>query len=381
MAQGKSQRLEESLRPGRGRRWVVKVGSALLTSPRDGLNHATVERLAKMITEVRERGIEVVLVSSGAIAEGIQRLGWTERPREIYKLQAAAAVGQMGLVQAYETVFMARNVRTALVLLTSDDLGHRRRYLNARSTLSSLLQLGVVPIVNENDTVVTEEIQFGDNDTLAALVANLVEAEYMVLFTDQAGLFDRNPTQHADARLIELAAAGDRSLESFAGPGGALGRGGMLTKVRAAEKAARSGTRTLIASGERDDVLRRLLDGETVGTLFEPAAGRMAARKLWLAGRMRVDGRLFLDDGAVKVLRRSGRSLLPVGVTGVEGTFERGALVACCDTAGNEVARGLINYDSAEASKIAGHPTERIEAVLGYIDEPELIHRDNMVVL
>ena len=381
MAEGKPNSVDAGLRPGRGRRWVVKVGSALLTSRRDGLNHATIERLARMIAEVRARDIEVVLVSSGAIAEGMQRLGWPIRPHEIYKLQAAAAVGQMGLVQAYERAFMGHDVRTAQVLLTSDDLNHRRRYLNARSTLAALLDLGVVPIVNENDTVVTEEIQFGDNDTLAALVANLVEAEYMVLFTDQAGLFDRNPTHHADARLIERAAAGDRALEAIAGPGGALGRGGMLTKVRAAEKAARSGTRTVIASGEREDALARLLDGEVVGTLFEPAAGRLAARKQWLAGRMRVSGKVFLDDGAVAVLRRSGRSLLPVGVTRVEGHFERGALVACCDEAGVEIARGLINYDSGESARIAGHPTERIEAVLGYVDEPELIHRDNMVVL
>lgn len=365
----------------RGRRWVVKVGSALLTSRRDGLNRDTVARLATMVTGVRDLGVDVVLVSSGSIAEGMQRLGWSRRPHEIYKLQAAAAVGQMGLVQAYETAFMAHRVRTAQVLLTSDDLGNRKRYLNARSTLSALLELGVVPIINENDTVVTEEIQFGDNDTLAALVANLLEAEYMVLFTDQEGLYDRNPSHHADARLIRTVKAGDRSLESFAGPGGDLGRGGMLTKVRAAEKASRSGTRTLIASGARDDVLRRLFEGDPPGTLFEPAAERLAARKQWLAGRMRVSGRVYLDDGAVRVLREAGRSLLPVGVTRVEGEFERGALVACCDASGAEVARGLINYGYAESAKIAGCSTERIEAVLGYVDEPELIHRDNMVVL
>ncbi len=372
---------DDASRNGRPRRWVVKVGSALLTSRRDGLNQATIERLAKMISEVRSLGVEVVLVSSGAIAEGMQRLGWTTRPHEIYKLQAAAAVGQMGLVQAYEAAFMAHGLRTAQVLLTSDDLGHRRRYLNARSTLSALLALGVVPIVNENDTVVTEEIQFGDNDTLAALVANLVEAEYMVLFTDRDGLYDRNPAQHADARLIPVADAGDRSLEAIAGPGGELGRGGMLTKVRAAEKAARSGTRTVIASGERDDVLRALHEGTVAGTLFRPASGRLAARKQWLAGQMRVSGRVYLDDGAVRVLRRAGRSLLPVGVTRVEGSFDRGALVACCDGGGAEVARGLINYDSTEATRIAGISSDRIETVLGYIDEPELIHRDNMVVL
>ena len=380
MAEGTTSDSGELSRNGQRRRWVIKVGSALLTSRRDGLNAEAIGRLAAMIAGVRKRGIETVLVSSGAIAEGMQRLGWQRRPHEIYKLQAAAAVGQMGLIQAYERAFLAHGLRSAQVLLTSDDLGNRRRYLNARSTLSALLELGVVPIINENDTVVTEEIQFGDNDTLAALVSNLVEAEYMVLFTDQAGLYDRNPVHHADARLIESARAGDRSLESVAGPGGELGRGGMLTKVRAAEKAARSGTRTLIASGRRDDVLDLLYEGRAPGTLLEPASGRLAARKQWLAGQMRVSGRLYLDDGAVRVLRQSGRSLLPVGVTRVEGAFDRGALVACCDLAGAEVARGLVNYDSAEAAKIAGLPTERIEAVLGYVDEPELIHRDNMVI-
>lgn len=380
MAEGTTSHTGELSRNGQRRRWVIKVGSALLTSRRDGLNAEAIGRLAAMIAGVRKRGIETVLVSSGSIAEGMQRLGWQRRPREIYKLQAAAAVGQMGLVQAYERAFLGHGLRTAQVLLTSDDLGNRRRYLNARSTLSALLELGVVPVINENDTVVTEEIQFGDNDTLAALVSNLVEAEYMILFTDQAGLYDRNPVHHADARLIETARAGDRALESVAGPGGELGRGGMLTKVRAAEKAARSGTRTLIASGFRDDVLDLLYEGRAAGTLLEPASGRLAARKQWLAGQMRVSGRLYLDDGAVRVLRQSGRSLLPVGVTRVEGVFDRGALVACCDLAGAEVARGLVNYDSAEAAKIAGLPTERIEAVLGYVDEPELIHRDNMVI-
>ncbi len=366
---------------GVSRRWVVKVGSALLTSTRDGLNRATIERLARMLSEVRQAGIDVVLVSSGSIAEGMQRLGWSSRPHEIYKLQAAAAVGQMGLVQAYETAFSAHGVRTAQVLLTNSDLGDRTRYLNARSTITALLGLGVVPIINENDTVATEEIQFGDNDTLAALVSNLVEAEYMILFTDQDGLFDRNPRQHADASLIEYAEAGDRSLEAMAGPGGELGRGGMLTKVRAAEKAARSGTRTLIASGSRDDTLRLLLEGRPVGTRLEPGRGRLAARKQWLAGQLRVAGQLFLDDGAVRVLRQAGRSLLPVGVVRVEGRFERGALVSCCDARGQEVARGLVNYDARESALIAGHATDQIESILGYIDEPELVHRDNMVVL
>ncbi|GJL83054.1 MAG: glutamate 5-kinase [marine bacterium B5-7] len=352
----------------------------MLTGLKDGLNQAMIDRLASMIAAVRGE-VDIVVVSSGSIAEGLQRLGWHQRPHEIYKLQAAAAVGQMGLIQAYETAFGAHGIKTAQVLLTSDDLDNRKRYLNARSTLTALLNFGVVPVINENDTVITEEIQFGDNDTLAALVANLLEAEYMILFTDKDGLYDRNPDLYDDARLIDRVKAGDARLEEFAGAGGVLGRGGMLTKVRAAQKAARSGTRTVIAAGTRDDVLKGLLNGQVHGTLFEPASGPIAARKRWLAGQMRVSGRLILDDGAVRVLKAAGRSLLPVGVTAVEGEFERGALVACFDRVGMEIARGLINYASTDAVRIAGFASERIEAILGYIDEPELIHRDNMVLV
>lgn len=362
------------------RRWVIKVGSALLTHTRDGLNHQTIQRLSNMMAEAHSHNVDLVLVSSGSIAEGMQRLGWRERPHEIYKLQAAAAVGQMGLVRAYETAFEKHGLKTAQILLTNADLGNRTRYLNARSTLRSLLEFGVIPVVNENDTVVTEEIQFGDNDTLAALVANLVEAEYMVLFTDQDGLYDKNPSEHADAKLIAEATAGDKTLEAIAGPGGTMGRGGMLTKVRAAEKAARSGTRTLIASGRRQDVLQGLFENKFHGTLLSTWEGRMGARKQWLAGQMRLQGTLYLDEGAVKVLRQQGRSLLSVGVTRVVGNFARGSVVACRNADGHEIARGLINYDSEESVKIAGVASKRIESVLGYVDEPELIHRDNMVV-
>ena len=362
------------------RRWVVKVGSALLTSQTEGLNLDTIQRLANDISELCQKGIEVVLVSSGAIGEGMQRLGWKERPHEIYKLQAAAAVGQMGLIEAYESEFNQHGIHTAQILLTGDDLSHRERYLNARSTLKTLLGLGVVPVVNENDTVVTEEIHFGDNDTLASLVANLVEAELMVLLTDQDGLYDKNPRVDASAKLIPEVSAGDRSLEDFAGPGGALGRGGMLTKVRAAEKAARSGTRTVIASGKKDGVLQTLLAGESVGTKFTVSRERLAARKQWLAGNLKVSGKLFLDDGAVRVLKGAGRSLLPVGVTRVAGHFDRGALVACCNQNGVEIARGLINYNAVDAARIVGIPSGQIESILGYVDEPEMVHRDNMVI-
>ena len=362
------------------KRWVVKIGSALLTNPQTGLNLKTIKRLSSMIARINQQHVDVVLVSSGSIVEGMQRLGWKTRPHEIHKQQAAAAVGQMGLIRAYESEFAEHNLLTAQVLLTNTDLGDRTRYLNARSTLRSLLKYNVVPIVNENDTVVTEEIQFGDNDTLASLVANLIEAEYMILFTDQDGLFDKNPAIYDDAKLIATGWAGDPQLERVAGPGSALGRGGMTTKVLAAEKAARSGTQTLIANGERDDILDELMFGRAYGTLLSARTGRVAARKQWMAGQMRVCGSVIIDEGAIEVLRSHGRSLLPVGVTGVNGRFERGQLVACKDENGKEVARGLINYDHEETIRIKGRSSDKIEAVLGYIDDAELIHRDNIVI-
>jgi glutamate 5-kinase len=331
---------------------------------------------------LREKGHEVLLVSSGAVAEGMTRLGWSKRPHALHELQAAAAVGQMGLVQAYESRFMRYGLHTAQVLLTHDDLADRQRYLNARSTLRTLLSLGVIPVVNENDTVATEEIRFGDNDTLSALVANLVEADLLVFLTDQAGMLDSDPRSNPDATLVAEAQAGDVSLEAMAsGSGGALGRGGMLTKVRAASRAARSGTLTLIASGREPDILQRLAADEMLGTRLYPVCKPFAARKRWLAGRLQVRGRLVLDAGAVNVLREAGRSLLPVGVTRVEGDFGRGDLVVCISPDGDEVARGLVNYSAADARRIIGQPSGRIEALLGYVDEPELIHRDNLVVV
>jgi glutamate 5-kinase len=374
--------MSKQLRTGDCRRWVIKIGSALLTANGRGLAVDALDDWVEQIVALRKQGREILLVSSGAVAEGMTRLGWTRRPHALHELQAAAAIGQMGLIQAYESRFQRYGLHTAQVLLTHDDLADRQRYLNSRSTLRTLLRLGVVPVVNENDTVATEEIRFGDNDTLAALVANLVEADLLVLLTDQAGMYDKDPRKDAQAALVTEAHAGDAALEAMAGDaGGALGRGGMLTKVRAAARAARSGTLTVIASGKEEKILLRLAAGETPGTRLFPARAPLAARKQWLAGRLQVRGRLTLDEGATNVLRAAGRSLLPVGVTGVEGDFERGDLVVCYGPAGVEVARGLVNYNAGETRRIIGHPSHRIEEILGYVDEPELIHRDNLVLM
>ena len=372
-------RTESGNRHGK-RRWVVKVGTALLTDTSRGLDLEAIGTLVAQIATLRRNGMEVVLVSSGSVAEGMQRLGWNERPREVYRLQAAAAVGQMGLVRSYEVEFSRYGLHTAQVLLTHADLANRERYLNARSTLRTLLELGVVPVVNENDTVVTDEIRFGDNDTLAALVTNLVDADTLVLLTDQPGLFDADPRKDPGARLIERGTAGDPALAAMAGPGGSLGRGGMLTKLQAAEKAARSGAVTVIAGGREQDCLVRLAAGEQLGTILTSRKGRLASRKQWLAGQLRSRGRVVLDRGAVRVLREAGSSLLPIGVLAVEGDFSRGEIVVCVDEDGNEIARGLVNYSAEEARRIIGQPSGRIEAILGYVDEPELIHRDNIVL-
>jgi glutamate 5-kinase len=324
----------------------------------------------------------VALVSSGAIAEGLQRLGWRRRPHALHELQAAAAVGQMGLVQAYESCFRTYGLHAAQILLTHDDLADRKRYLNARSTLLTLLALNVVPVINENDTVVTDEIKFGDNDTLAALVTNLIEAECLIILTDQQGLFEADPRQHPEARLIGEARAGDPALERMAGGvGSAIAKGGMLTKVLAAKRAARSGAATVIASGHEPDVLVRLAAGERIGTLLITEQAPITARKQWLADHLQVRGRLMLDAGAVKVLLEQGKSLLPIGVVDAVGDFDRGEVVACIAPDGREVARGLVNYNAEETRKILRRPSHEIEAILGYVDEPELIHRDNLVLL
>ncbi|HAD09217.1 MAG TPA: glutamate 5-kinase [Porticoccaceae bacterium] len=367
---------------GATRRWVVKIGSALLTNNGRGLDREAIGAWVGQIAALQERGIEVVLVSSGAVAEGMSRLGWNQRPDTVHELQAAAAVGQMGLIEAYETQFQRFDRHTAQVLVDHDDLANRQRYLNARSTLNTLLELGVVPVVNENDTVATEEIRFGDNDRLAALVTNLIEAEVLVILTDQAGLFEQDPRHNPDAALISLADAEDRSLEAIAGDSGSgLGRGGMITKLEAARLAARSGANTLIAGGQVKDILLKLQAGAAQGTLLVSAREPLDARKQWLAGHLQMRGRLVLDEGAVKVVREQGRSLLPVGVKAVSGGFTRGEMVSCVDSNNTEVARGLVNYNADETARIIGRPSSEIVNILGYCADEELVHRDNMVLM
>jgi glutamate 5-kinase len=364
------------------RRLVVKVGSSLVTNQGQGLDQAAIARWAAQIAQLRTRTKEIVLVSSGAIAEGMQRLGWTRRPHTMHELQAAAAVGQMGLVQVYETCFREYGLHTAQVLLTHADLADRQRYLNARSTLRTLLALGVVPIINENDTVVTDEIKFGDNDTLAALVTNLIEADCLIILTDQAGLYTRDPREDSTAALVREAKAGAPELEDMCGRAGSnIAKGGMLTKVLAAKRAARSGAHTVIASGHEPDVLLRLAEGEAIGTQLVAETMPIAARKQWLADHLQVNGRLLLDAGAMRALVKGGKSLLPIGVKSIDGAFERGAVVACVSPDGKEIARGLVNYSANEARRILGRPSGEILSVLGYVDEPELIHRDNLVLL
>ena len=367
---------------------VIKVGSSLVTNDGQGLDQTAIAAWADQIARLvhpdhdRLQARQVVLVSSGAVAEGMQRLGWKKRPTAVNELQAAAAVGQMGLVQMYESCFAKHDLRTAQVLLTHDDLADRKRYLNARSTLRTLLDLGVIPIINENDTVVTDEIRFGDNDTLAALVANLIEADALVILTDQAGLYSADPRKNPDAKFIEYAEAGDEALEEMAGGAGStVGTGGMLTKILAAKRAARSGAHTIIASGREKEVLIKLSVGELIGTHLHAQQGKMLAKTQWMADHLRVSGQLKLDAGAVKVLRTDGKSLLPVGVVAVEGSFERGDVVACLDEQGQEIARGLVNYSSAETARILRQPSNQIASILGYVDEAELIHRDNLILL
>jgi glutamate 5-kinase len=360
---------------------VVKVGSSLVTDEGRGLDAKAIARWAAQVAGLVSLGRRVILVSSGAIAEGMQRLGWARRPHSMHELQAAAAVGQMGLVQCYESCFRVHGLHTAQVLLTHADLADRQRYLNARSTLRTLLGLRVVPVINENDTVVTDEIKLGDNDTLAAMVTNLIEADALVILTDQAGLYDADPRTAPAARLVARARAGDPALEAMSGGAGALGRGGMLTKVLAAKRAARSGAHTVITSGREPDVLLRLTRGEAIGTLLAASTVPLAARKQWLADHLSVGGRLVLDAGAARALVSGGKSLLPIGVLEVGGDFQRGAIVACVDGEGRELARGLVNYSAEETRRILRRPSSDIEAILGYVDEPELIHRDNLVVL
>ena len=364
------------------KRWVVKIGSALLTADGKGLDRVAIADWVEQLAQLRAQGLELVLVSSGAVAEGMSRLGWSQRPHSLHDLQAAAAVGQMGLIEAYESCFQKFDLHTAQILLGHDDISARDRYLNARGTLTTLLELGVIPIINENDTVVTDEIRFGDNDTLGALVANLIDADTLVILTDQQGLYESDPRSNPQAKLLHDAAADDgRLVEMASGGSGVLGRGGMATKVGAAKLAARSGANTVIAGGSEPSVLLRIAAGEQVGTLLRAAQQPLLARKQWLAGMSKLKGLLELDDGAVKVLCGSGKSLLPVGVKSVSGDFERGDLVSCIDLAGREVARGLVNYSAQEAQLLCGRASSEIEVLLGYQGDDELIHRDNLVLL
>lgn len=364
------------------KRIIIKIGSSLLTDNGKGLDNEAILRWTEQIATLRNLGKEVVLVSSGAIAEGMLRLGFEKRPADIHKLQACAAVGQMGLIQIYESSFRAHGIHTAQVLLTHADLSDRERYLNARTTLLELLQMGVIPIINENDTVVTDEIQFGDNDTLGALVANLIEADVLIILTDQKGLYSADPRKDPNATLIEFAKAGDPLLEKMAGGAGtSIGRGGMLTKVLAAKRAARSGAHTAIAWGKLDNVLVRLAKGETIGTQLQAEEGHLQARKQWLMDHLQTAGQVTLDKGAVQKVQKEGKSLLPIGVIEIHGDFRRGEVIACFDELGREIARGLTNYSSSDARRILRHKSSELTEILGYQGSPELIHRDNLVVI
>lgn len=363
------------------RRVVVKVGSSLVTNDGQGLDEAAIGEWCRQIAHLAAEKRELIMVSSGAIAEGMKRLGWKARPQAVHELQAAAAVGQMGLVQMYETKLREHGLRSAQVLLTHSDLSDRERYLNARTTLLSLLKLGVLPVINENDTVVTDEIKFGDNDTLGALVANLVEADALVILTDQKGLFKSDPRQNPAAEFVHAAMAGDPELERMAGGAGTgIGRGGMLTKILAAKRAASSGASTVIAWGREPDALVRLVRGEAIGTLLVAPTQKMQARKQWIADHLQMRGSVMIDEGAVQRLRSGGSSLLPIGMTAVHGEFSRGEVIAIRAQDGVEIARGLANYAAHEARLLCRKPSNAIQGLLGYAAEPEMVHRDNLVL-
>jgi glutamate 5-kinase len=363
------------------RRIVVKVGSSLVTNEGRGLDEQAIGEWCRQLSVLVRDGREVIMVSSGAIAEGMKRLGWTQRPKELHALQAAAAVGQMGLAQMYETKLRENGLGSAQVLLTHADLADRERYLNARSTLLTLLEHGVLPVINENDTVVNDEIKFGDNDTLGALVANLVEADALIILTDQKGLYTADPRRDPTATFVHEARAGDAKLEDMAGgAGSSIGKGGMITKILAAKRAAGSGASTVIAWGRESDALVRLTHGEAIGTLLVAPTQKQQARKQWMADHLQLRGAVTVDDGAVSKLRHEGKSLLPIGMTAVDGDFSRGEVIAIQDGQGQEIARGLANYAAAEARLLCRKPSQEVEQLLGYIAEPEMVHRDNLVL-
>ena len=362
-------------------RWIIKIGSALLTQDGKGLDYAAITDWAEQIARLRQQGIELILVSSGAVAEGMCRMGWTKRPSSLPKLQAAAAIGQAGLIQAYEHQFQQYQIQAAQILLTHDDISNRRRYLNARNTLRTLLSLNTLPIVNENDTVAMDEIRLGDNDTLAALVSNLVEADLLLILTDQKGLYNKDPRHYKDARLISEGSATDPDFINFAGSAGTnIGTGGMATKVIAAQRAALSGCATVIVSGREKNILNRLQQGENIGTLLIPDSTQLAARKQWIASHLNPLGKLWLDQGATDAIQHKGKSLLSIGIVKVEGKFKRGDVINCFSPTGKIIASGLVNYPKAEIDKICGVSSENFIKVLGYRGEKELIHRDNLVV-
>ena len=365
----------------RFKRIIVKIGSSLITSNGQGLDSNALKEWTRQVAEIKQQGCEVILVSSGAVAEGMLRLRWNKRPSMIHDLQAAAAVGQMGLIRAYEDAFQTFGLHTAQILLTHDDLTNRMRYLNARSTLRTLIDMDIVPIVNENDSIATDEIKFGDNDTLAALVANLTEADTLIILTDQDGLFTADPRTSSKAIKIDIADAGDPSLEKMAtNNGSTFGSGGMITKLRAAKRAARSGTHTIIANGKESNVLLRIVAGEAIGTLLKTSKPVMAARKQWLSNHLQVRGSVTLDDGAIRAITTNHKSLLPIGVIAIEGNFDRGDVVTCTNKAGDVIAYGLINYNFEETDQIKGVTSEKIEETLGYVDDLELISRDNLAL-
>ena len=361
---------------------IIKIGSAVLTDNGQGLNRVAIDNWVAQISELKSRGIAVIIVSSGSVAEGMVRLGWSERPHALQELQAAASVGQMGLIQAYERSFQEQGFKTAQVLLTHDDLANRKRYLNARATIKTLLGLSVVPIINENDVVANEELRVGDNDTLAAIIANLMSADLLMILTDQDGFFDKDPRVNATATLIDHARVNDESLDLAASGGsGSLGRGGMQTKLTAARIASRSGTATIIAPGLKQRVILDVIDGEAIGTLLIPDDVPVSARKRWLTAHLDIKGQLVIDDGAARAIKKSGVSLLPIGVVAVNGEFDRGELVACLNQDGKELARGLVNYSSADIDAIKQNKSTEIERLLGFVGESEIIHRDNLVLL
>ncbi len=364
------------------KRWVIKIGSALLTKDGKGLDYSAIQDWAQQIAHLREKNIEIILVSSGSVAEGMSRMGWQTRPKELAKLQAAAAIGQTGLIEAYETQFKKHSIQAAQILLTHDDVSNRQRYLNARNTLRTLLDLNALPIINENDTVALEEMRLGDNDTLAALVANLVEADLLVILTDQEGLFDKDPRHHDDAKLIGEESASNTALHKYVGDiSTTLGSGGMATKLTAAKRAAGSGCATIIASGREKKILQRLSNGENIGTLLVPDNSEIGARKQWIVAQVQASGTLFLDAGASHAILEQGTSLLPIGVKDSEGTFKRGDIVDCKNTEGKVIARGLINYSNTEVNQLHNTPSKDMEKILGYSGETEFIHRDNLVII